>query len=113
MNINHEKQTIQQDAGVIERWEKVDNRFYFYGEHAVLEVKVFSDVIVRFRFAALGQFERDFSYSHAPNYTAPIKQLEISEEENCFLIKTALLDIVVQKERMLIRILDKNSLVIS
>ena len=113
MNINHEKQTIQQDAGVIERWEKIDNRFYFYGQQSVLEVKVFSDVIIRFRFAALGNFERDFSYSHAPNYTAEIKQLEISEEELYYTIKTAQVDIEIQKERMLIRILDKNGLVIS
>jgi alpha-glucosidase len=113
MNINHEKQTIQQDAGVIEKWEKVENRFYFYGVQSVLEVKVFSDVIIRFRFAALGNFERDFSYSHAPNYTSEIQQLDISEEEGFFLIKTALLDVEIQKDRMLIRVLDKNGLVIS
>lgn len=113
MNINHEKQSSQQDAGVVERWEKIDNRFYFYGQQTVLEVKVFSDVVVRFRFAALGHFERDFSYSHAYAYEGVIEQLEISEEEETFTIKTSKLDVEIQKERMLIRILDKKGLVIS
>ena len=113
MNINHEKESAQQDAGVVERWEKIDNRFYFYGHQTVLEVKVFSDVVVRFRFAALGQFERDFSYSHAYAYEGVIEQLDISEEEHYFTIKTFKLDIEIQKERMLIKILDKKGLVIS
>ena len=113
MNINHEKESSQQDAGVVERWEKIDNRFYFYGHQTVLEVKVFSDVVVRFRFAALGQFNRDFSYSHAYAYEGVIEQLDVSEEEHFFTIKTSKLDIEIQKERMLIKILDKKGLVIS
>ncbi|HSY61271.1 MAG TPA: hypothetical protein VK796_05310, partial [Cytophaga sp.] len=113
MNINHDKQSSQQDAGVVERWEKIDNRFYFYGQQTILEVRVFSDIVVRFRFAALGHFERDFSYSHAHTYQGVIEQLDISEEEEYFTIKTSKIDIEIQKVRMLIKILDKKGLVIS
>jgi alpha-glucosidase len=113
MNINHEKQSFQQDAGVIERWEQVENKFFFYGLQSVLEVKVFSDIVIRFRFTALGNFERDFSYSHAYAYQGTIEQLEIDEQEAHFVIKTSKVNIEIQKERMLIRILDKKGLVIS
>ncbi len=113
MNINHDKQAAQQNAGVVERWEKIDNRFYFYGQQTVLEVKVVSDSVLRFRFSPLGNFDRDFSYSHAQSYQEHIEKLEMSEEEEYFSIKTAKIDCEIQKERMLIKILDKKGLVIS
>jgi len=113
MNINHDKQASQQNAGIVERWERVGNCFYFYCAQTVLEVKVVSDKIIRFRFAPYGNFQRDFSYSHAHQYEGKVDQLELLEEESHFVLLTSKLDCIIQKEYLLIKILDKNGLIIS
>ena len=114
MNVNHEKQSTQQSAGIVERWERIGNHFYFHcDQQTVLEVKVVSDKVIRFRFAPYGRFQRDFSYSNAQRYEGKIDQIELIEEESHFIIITSKVDCVIQKEHLLIKILDKNGLIIS
>jgi len=50
----------------VQRWEREGNFFYFYTHDVVLEVKVISNHIVRFRYSPDGRFQRDFSYAVNP-----------------------------------------------
>lgn len=48
---------------LIEHWERLGSRFYFYCPETVLEVSVYAENIIRFRFSPEGRFEDDFSYA--------------------------------------------------
>ena len=45
-------------------WKQADGHtFYFHTADTRLEVKLFSDKIIRFRYAPHGKFQKDFSYA--------------------------------------------------
>ncbi|RMG24485.1 MAG: DUF4968 domain-containing protein [Bacteroidetes bacterium] len=48
---------------LVQKWEQIGSRFYFYCPETVLEVSVYAENIVRFRFSPEGRFEDDFSYA--------------------------------------------------
>src|SRR5690606_25808935 len=68
--------------------------------------------VVRFTYAAYGQFERDFSYSFAQDYQEEVSTLEIKEEGEEFVISTASVNVFIHKHRLVVRILDKNGRVL-
>ena len=47
----------------IRHWEQKGHYFYFHTSETILEVKVVNDQVIRFRYAADGFFQRDFSYA--------------------------------------------------
>jgi alpha-glucosidase len=114
MNINHDYVAEQKFPDVIETWKQVENAFYFQTKgNTKLEVKVVSDSIVRFRFSPYGNFQKDFSYSGAHAVQLDFNDLKITEKEECFVVSTALLDVEIQKEKMLIRVFNKEGVVLS
>lgn len=112
MNLGQEELMVQQFPDYVQRCSQDKNRFYFYCTETILEVHVISDQIIRFRYAPDGNFSRDFSYSYAQEFQGQVKLLEMREQHECFVIATDLLDCIVSKKQMLVKILDKSGQVL-
>lgn len=113
MNINHSQVAVQQFPDFVHRWKREGNKFYFYCSDTVLEVSVKTDKIVRVRFSNEGnKFMKDFSYSHAHEFEGKVKSLDFVEEEEQYVIVTAFLECIIIKKGLLIKILDKNGVVL-
>lgn len=113
MNINHDKVMEQQFPDTLLFWERRDQFLYFHCSKTVLEVKLVSDKIVRFRFAPYGNFQRDFSYSTAPAYGMANVEATVEETESEMIISTAFIHCFISKEKLTIRIEDKEGLILS
>lgn len=101
------KYSIKYYPDSIIKWEREGNFFYFFSKETILEVRVISDRILRFRYAAEGKFQRDFSYG----LNAPIREsiifLEIQQRESSFLIRTDLLEVHISSENLKISVFDR------
>ncbi len=99
MNLGHEQVAAQGFPAEVISWKREGNNFYFKcANNLVLEVSVKSDKVIRFRYATDGVFMRDFSYSYAHEYQGELKNLEIIEEEEEFLILTSFLECIISKQ---------------
>lgn len=112
MNLNASQVAVQQFPDFVQKWWREDNNFYFQCSKTLLKVSVISDKIIRFRYAAYGRLGRDFSYSYVQDYRGKLENLEFLEEENRFAIITSFLEVSVNKERLSIRIADREGKVI-
>jgi alpha-glucosidase len=112
MNINHNVVSVQQFPDFVQKWWREGNDFYFKCSKTLLKVSVINDKVVRFRYAPYGKFGRDFSYSFAHLYEGKPKHLEFVEEDEHFIIITACLEIIITKNRMLSKVLDKDGRVL-
>ena len=88
------------------------NFFYFYTSDTILEVKVLSDKIIRFRYAADGVFQRDFSYAVSKYFEERIVNLELNETNENYIISTLSVFVTISKENLKVNIYDKNGGVI-
>ena len=99
---------------LVQRWEQKGCRFYLYCPETVLEVSVYADHLLRFRFSPEGFFEEDFSYAMAsegpmPEPDCPFQLEEVGDE---FHLRTT--ELVCRISRTLhIRILDHEGHLIS
>lgn len=59
----HRMQHGQRSPQLVEAWEQDGSRFLLYCPQIILEVSVYDDQIVRFRYSVDGFFEDDFSYA--------------------------------------------------
>ena len=84
------------------------NFFYFHTIDTILEVKVLSDKIIRFRYAADGFFQRDFSYSVSKYFQERIVNLEFNETLTNYIISTLSVFVTISKENLKINIYDKS-----
>ena len=98
----------------VEKHQQDGQKFLFHAKNAVvLSVEVLSDTMLRFRYAARGIFERDFSYAIDPNYQAADVNTLLEEKEKHFLIKTEVLNCVIRKEDLKVEIRNKQNKIIS
>lgn len=107
------KYSIKYFPDMIRKWEKEGNFFYFYTSETILEVKIISDRIVRFRYAPDGNFKRDFSYAVSPALKESIISFEIHELGDSFEISTSKINIYIEKENLKITVSDKAGHVIN
>lgn len=110
----NEKYSRKYSPDQITKFRREGNTFYFHTKvEIILEVKVLSDRILRFRYATEGKFERDFSYAIAQNYAESIIELSVQEAETEYLITTSLVICRISKENLKVTITDLNGLVIN
>ena len=95
------------------RWEREGNFFYFYTHDVVLEVKVISNHIVRFRYSPDGRFQRDFSYAVNPAFKESITRLYSTEDAAYISIFTEQLQIKIDRQHLLITLLDAQGRLIN
>lgn len=107
------KYSIKYFPDAVQRFEKAGNFFYFYTSETILEVRVISDKIVRFRYAPDGKFKRDFSYAIRPDLKETLTALSLTEENECFIISTSKIRVCIDKEDMRITITDMDGRIIN
>lgn len=106
------KYSIKYFPDRVKRWEKQGNFLYLYTSETILEIKVLSDKIFRFRYAADGTFKREFSYAISPELKESIERFEIKELPGEFLIHTGSIRVFIDKDDLKIRITDLEDRVI-
>jgi alpha-glucosidase len=97
----------------IKSWTQEGNYFYFYSSETILEIRVISDKIVRFRYGADGKFQRDFSYAVVPDLKESIVSFDIEEKQDFLEICTDFIKVLVHKENLRITITDKEGRIIN
>ena len=91
----------------IVKYEKNLNVLSFTSENGVvLQVTVRRDSILRFRYTTTGIFENDFSYAITKYASRGYNHLEVSEDDNKYIITTAKLICKIAKTDLRISILD-------
>lgn len=90
---------------------KENNRIILETENAKLELSVYSESIIRFRYTP-GRFEQDFSYAVNPGFNPKDNGFDLEESENDIIISTHKLKIYVTKNDLKVSIFDdKNRLI--
>ncbi|MCL6523812.1 MAG: glycoside hydrolase family 31 protein [Thermoflavifilum sp.] len=107
------KYSIKYYPEAIERWTREGNYFYFYAREIVLEIRVISDRIIRFRYTPEGRFQRDFSYAVSPDIRESIIFLDVQEDAQYIVLLTQQLQVKVDREHLLITILDREGRLIN
>ena len=96
-------QDISPDVCKEVRWQ--DDSYEFDCENGTaLRIQVVSPNIVRFRYALEGQFERDFSYALDPDFEPKKVKVTLTETDTEYQLATDLLQIIVSKKKLLVRI---------
>lgn len=107
------KYSIKYYPDAIQEWKREGNYFYFYSTETILEVRVISDKVIRFRYAPEGKFQRDFSYAVVDNLQESIVFFDIREQIGAFEIYTDKIHVLIDKGNLRITITDKNGQVIN
>ncbi len=93
--------------------EKDVDTLYFYTENeVVLQLTVFRDSILRFRYATEGTFEPDFSYAISDRGIRGFNKLEVTEEDNSYVIETYRLVCKIDKTNLRAKIFDTKGALI-
>jgi alpha-glucosidase len=98
--------------GKINAYKKEGNFFYFYTEETILEVKINTDSILRFRYAADGFFQKDFSYAVSKYFRIKLISLEFKEHNDFYEIETAKVICRIYKANLSITLMNKDQEVI-
>ncbi|WP_126243298.1 glycoside hydrolase family 31 protein [Chitinophaga rhizosphaerae] len=107
------KYSVKHYPDNIQSWKKEGNYFYFYTSATILEIRVISDKIVRFRYAADGQFQRDFSYALSDKLEESPENFDIREWQESFEIFTTAIRVYVARENLRITITDIDGRIIN
>ncbi|MAJ31029.1 MAG: glycosyl hydrolase [Flavobacteriaceae bacterium] len=92
---------------------KEKDNFFFTSENGViLKLSVLRDSLIRFRYAVDFDFEADFSYAIAPDFTTGYNALSFEEKDLEFVIETSKLLIYVNKSNLKVCITDKDGEII-
>ncbi len=89
--------------GIIRKFYKEGDKFFFDADKTKLEVKVLTDSIIRFRFNS-EYFAKDFSYAIDPNFEGAGHNADYSDSEGFYTIATREVKIIVNKINLKIRI---------
>ncbi|MEM7660383.1 MAG: TIM-barrel domain-containing protein, partial [Bacteroidota bacterium] len=108
MEHSHVVNQKEQYPGTLTSWQLDDQRVLFHCDNQViLALEVLSDRIVRFRYATEGFFYPDFSYAIDPNFQIEPTKIRVIDREHSVSVKTAKLEIRLQKEGLLTTIRDR------
>lgn len=111
--IDHTRPVVtKQYLGSVIRFQSAGNNFYFYDKVSCLQVKVFSDEIIRIKLAPQGTFLAEFSYAVQP-YDFTIRHLEYEETSVYHRISTAAVHCYIDKETFKVSFVDHNGLVMN
>ncbi|SFD50305.1 alpha-glucosidase [Chitinophaga sp. CF118] len=98
---------------IIKEWKKEGNYFYFYTSETILEIRIISDKIIRFRYASDGKFQRDFSYAVSDRLEESPVNFGILEFEETFELYTDALRVFIARDDMRLTITDKEGHIIN
>ncbi len=88
-------------------FKKDVDTFYFTSENdVVLQLRILRDSVLRFRYTTTGTFENDFSYAITKYASTGYNHLEISEDDEKYIITTSKLICHIAKENMRISLYD-------
>ncbi len=99
-SLGHNKYSVKYYPDAVEKYEQSGNYFYFHTSKTILEIRVISDRIIRFRYAPNGTFQRDFSYALRPDLKDTLTKLEVKEEAKQYRLSTAKVQVLISKENM-------------
>jgi alpha-glucosidase len=102
------KYSIKYYPGKIVEHKKEGNFFYFYTSDTILEIKLNTDSIFRFRYAADGFFQKDFSYAISKSFKTQLISVNFREDRQFFEIETSKLICRISKKNLAITLMDKN-----
>ena len=95
-------------------WKQADGHtFYFHTADTRLEVKLFSDKIIRFRYAPHGKFQKDFSYAIVESLQPKSVNLSVYEDRLKFDIMTEYLVLQISKKNLHVTVLDRQYTIIN
>lgn len=97
----------------IKEWKKEGNYFYFYTSETILEIRIISDKIIRFRYAADGKFQRDFSYAVSDRLEESPVNFGLREFEEAFELYTDALRVFIARDDMRLTITDPEGRIIN
>ncbi|MBV7531553.1 glycoside hydrolase family 31 protein [Chitinophaga sp. sic0106] len=97
----------------VRSWKKEGNIFYFYTTETILEVRVISDKIIRFRYASDGTFQRDFSYATSDTLEESPISFGIREFDANFEIYTNYIKVLIARDNLRITITDLEGKIIN
>lgn len=107
------KYSIKHYPDTVKDWKKEGNCFCFYTTETILEVRIISDKIIRFRYAADGKFQRDFSYATSDRLEESPVDFGILEFEEVFEIYTAAVRVFIARDNLRLTITDLEGKVIN
>ncbi|HEU4555984.1 MAG TPA: glycoside hydrolase family 31 protein [Chitinophaga sp.] len=107
------KYSVKHYPDGIRKWQKEGNYFYFYTSETILEVRIISDKIVRFRYAADGKFQRDFSYATSERLEESPVDFGMREFEEVFEIYTNAIRIWIARDNLRLTITDTEGRIIN
>ncbi len=102
------KYSIKYYPGRIHSYKKEGNFFYFYNEDTILEVKVNTDSIIRFRYAPDGFFQKDFSYAVSKYFRIKLTSLQFEEHDEYYEIETAKVICRISKANISVTMMNKD-----
>lgn len=108
MEINKDRYSVKYFPTEVTHWKQEGQSFYFHTKDTVLEVKIYSNRIVRFRYAPDGRFQRDFSYAVADQVQMQEANLSVYEDRHKFDLMTEQLVIQIYKKNLKTTILDRK-----
>ena len=92
--------------------KKEGNFFIFNTSETILEVRVMTDKIIRFRYAADGFFQKEFSYAVSKYFEEKLVELYFIEDSDNYYIQTQSITCKIRKADIKITMLDKQNNVI-
>ncbi|MVT12462.1 glycoside hydrolase family 31 protein [Chitinophaga tropicalis] len=107
------KYSVKHYPDTIREWKKEGNYFYFYTSETILEVRIISDKIIRFRYAADGKFQRDFSYAVSDRMEESPVNFGLHEFEENFEVYTDVLRIYISRDDLRLTITDAEGRIIN
>ncbi len=114
LNTELENKGDQFPSKIISYKKDVDTLYFTSENNVVLQLTVQRDSVLRFRYAANSIFENDFSYAITRYASRGFNHLEVTEDENNYIITTAKLICHISKEDMRKSIFDaKDNTLIS
>lgn len=106
------KYSIKYYPDVVKNWEQKGNYFYFHTSETILEVRVVNDSVIRFRYAADGNFHRDFSYGIVQNLEDSLISLSVFDDGEHIAIITQKVKCFISRENLKVNITDTRGKVI-
>src|SRR5690242_18576656 len=98
--VKKDKYSVKHYPSKIVSHKRQGNFFWFYTGETILEVRVVSDKIIRFRYAADGFFQKDFSYGLAEDFRDVNVKVKLKEDSAKYEIITTALVCHISKKNM-------------
>lgn len=98
---------------IVDFYRDTDKLYFTTLNGVILEITILRDSIFRFRYATDNIFEPDFSYAMSEYAILGYNQLEVEETDTEYLIHTAKLKILVDKQTLRTQISDLTGLILN